>query len=98
VTAELPPSDAQLELARLRAPALVYILDADFRITFSSEGDSGSTTALEIEQAVREIGPSLETGEYAAWPLDETRIIRAQRLSGQSSTAYVVFVENTSRT
>ncbi len=98
MTAELPPSDAQLELARLRAPNLVYILDAEFRITFSSEGDLPNSAASDIEQAVREIGPTLETGEYAAWPLDQTRIIRAQRLAGQSSTAYVVFVENISRT
>lgn len=98
MAAELPPSDAQLELARLRAPALVYILDADFRITFSSEGDSGRATASEIERAVREIGPSLETGEYGTWPLDQTRIIRAQRLAGQSSTAFVVFLESISRT
>ncbi len=97
MTSELPPSDAQLELARLRAPLLVYILDAEFRITFSSEGDARSAPAAEIEEAVREIGPSLETGEYAAWPLDSTRILRAQRLAGQSSTAYVVFVESVSR-
>lgn len=97
MTAELPPSDAQLELARLRTPVLVYILDADFRVTFSSEGDSRDSSSSEIEQAVREIGPALEAGEYVALPLDQSRILRAQRLVGHSQIAYAVFVEQIAR-
>jgi hypothetical protein len=93
VTAELPPNDALREVARLRAPVLMYILDADFRIAFSSDGDVNAAEAPQIEEAVRAIAPSLETGESAVWPLDESRFLRAQRLVGHASNAYAVFLE-----
>ena len=95
---ELPPNDAALEVARLRAPALVYVLDEAFRVTFSSGDDLATPAAQEIGEAVRAMQTALDQGDPATWQLDQTRVLRAQRLVGDATTAYVVFVESFSRT
>lgn len=92
---DLPADDDALrELARLRSPVLVYLLDVDFRITFSSDGTPPGPLPDEIHDVVRQMRTSLDAGESAAAALSDSRIVRAERLVGESSaTAYVVFVE-----
>lgn len=92
---DLPADDDALrELARLRAPVLVYLLDAGFQITFSSDGTPPGPLPAEVDEAVQAMRASLDAGEPGAGALPGSRIVRAERLVGDSSqTAYVVFIE-----
>ena len=86
--------DALRELARLRSPVLVYLVDADFQITFSSDGRAPGPLPDEIDGAARVLAGALEAGEPATAQLADGRILRAERLVGASTaTAYVVFIE-----
>jgi hypothetical protein len=92
---DLPADDdAMRELARLRSPVLVYLLDAGFQITFSSDGTPPGPLPAEVDEAVHEMRASLDAGEPAAAVLPGSRIVRVERLIGESAeTAYVVFIE-----
>lgn len=82
------------ELARLRTPAIVYLLDAAFSVTFSSDGTPPGPLPAQVDLAVQAIRPSLEAGEPAAAALGANSIVRGERLIGTSNnTGYVIFVE-----
>lgn len=86
--------EALREVARLRAPAVVYLLDASFSVTFSSDGTPPGQLPAEVDLAVQSIRAKLEAGEPATAPLGADRIARGERLVGRSSdTAYVIFVQ-----
>ena len=92
---DLPADDDALrELARLRSPVLVYLLDAGFQVTFSSDGSPPGPLPPGIAEAVQSMRSFLDAGEPAAASLADSRIIRAERLLGASdATAFVVFIE-----
>jgi len=93
---DLPADDEALrELARARSPVLVYLLDADFQVTFSSDGSPPGPLTAEVDEAVQAMRSILDDGEPAAAALPGSRIVRAERLIGDSSekSVYVVFIE-----